>query len=365
MGLYYFVRWLDAGRRRDGGLAAVATSLAALFKVYALYLGAAYLFLLVRRKGWRAVLSPQSLLIAAVSVIPVAAWDVYGILTVPDRPGQGRNLVASGDLLGPLSLLVTPEYYTRLAVWWIDWTLTPLFGLCAVLAAALAIGHRLAPERVRAALQPAVRWPDWLTAWWLGVLVYLLMVRQGVFVHDYYQIPVLPPLAVTAALGAQWLWERTAAGAGLGRRWARAVAGVLAAASFGYAVQQAHSKAALDLDELRVGQAAAALRKPGEYLAYWDFGERRHNQVLYYSGGPGWRLESGLAGWEELKPFYERGARHVALDLSREDWDAGRAPVPVVRELIAAGHLIELRASEQDVDRYGRPRRWAIYRIEP
>ena len=43
----------------------------------------------------------------------------------------------------------------------------------------------------------------------LSALAYLLMVATANVRHDYYQILIIPPIAMTLALGTNWLWKRS------------------------------------------------------------------------------------------------------------------------------------------------------------
>ncbi len=366
VGFYYFVAWLERGRGRDAVLAGAGIALAALFKAYALYMGASFVYLLVRRQGWRSVLRPWSLLIAAICLVPIGAWLMYGVLYL--RNGfEGRNLVTDSGLLGSWGYLIWPEYYQQLITLWLGWMLTPLVGLCAAWAAALAIWSAIRRKNRPAPPASHGAWPDWLTAWWVGVLVYVIVVRGGIWEHDYYEIPVLPPLAVTAALGLERVWVRWAVGP---RRWWRLTVGqwvvvVLLTLSFLVAVVEAKNKSVVEWDSYYAGRAVAAVRQPHEKTVYVEAGGLRHQQALHYTGGEGWRLPMDVTTFDGLRPFYERGGHYLLVSMQDKDWRSGRYPVPLVRELLQQGHLKPLAESTGDLDRYDRPRHWAVYRINP
>lgn len=379
MGMFHFVRWMEDERPRDAVGCAVGTALAALFKVYALFIGVAYVWLILRRAGWRALFRPAHLVIGAGSVVPIAAWLAYGYRYFPDKPGVGRNLTASTELLGSWRVLLDPDYYSALWARMGDFALTPLLGLLFLAAAFGALwgayrsGSR-PPAAARSASPWTRPWPDWLVGWWLGALVYLLVVREGNHVHDYYQMCLLPPLALGAGLGFaawwEWLgrWERgrtpaTPRAAWCGWGWRKWATLGLALVSLLYAELQAYHKHQLALDSYAAGRAIAAVRVDDEKTLILETGGLRHQQLLYYTGGRGWFLPLDARSFDDLRPYTERGARFIAVSMLKSEWDADPYPLPLIRALTAAGHLKEIARSSEQLDRYDRPRTWAAYRI--
>ncbi len=392
MGVFHFVRWLEDGRPRDAVLCAVGTALAALFKVYALFIGVAYVWLILRRAGWRALFRPAHLALAAGSLLPITAWLAYGYLYFPDKPGVGRNLTASTELLGSWRILLDPGYYGALWARMGDFGLTPFLGLLFLASAAGALRGAFASGAPGAAPTESPSsasgsaasarwtrpWPDWLVGWWLGVLVYLVVVRQGNREHDYYQMCLLPPLALGAGLGFQswWTWigrkDRRAGPAGRAPRaawaawgWLKWMTLGLAIVSLTYAELQAYHKYKLALDSYVAGRVIAAVRQDDEKTLLLETGGLRHQQLLYYTGGRGWFLPPDVRSFDELRPYVERGARYLAVSMLKSEWEQDPYPLPQLRALTAAGHLAEIARSSEQTDRYDRPRTWAAYRIVP
>lgn len=382
MGVYHFVRWMEDGRPRDALWCAVGTALAALFKPYALFLGVAYVWVILRREGWRGLFRPGHLAIGAASVAPVAAWLAYGYRYFADKPGLGRNLTASTELLGTWRELLDGDYYAALWARLGDFALTPFIAL-AFLAAAVAalwatLREALRSVRIRRAGAQGTPsaalwtrpWPDWLVGWWLGILVYLVVVRRGNHEHDYYQMCLLPALAAGAGLGvdAWWRWIVGWIGASGPRtrawRWPQWVTVALAVVSVSYAELQAYHKHRLALDSLYAGKAVAAVRQDDEKTLVFELGGLRHQQILYYTGGRGWLLPDDLKSFDEVKPYRERGARYLAVSMRTDEWAQDLYPLPIVRQWAKDGHLQEIAHSGEQVDRYDRPRTWAVWRIQ-
>jgi len=374
MGIYHFVRWMEDGRARDGLWCTVATALAALFKPYALFIGVAYAWVILRREGWRGWFRPARLALGAGAIVPVAAWLIWGYLKIPDRP---HNLTASDDLLGRWSELADLDYYSALWARLVDYALTPFVGLAFVAAALGALWG--AWRRVRAPRRPGSApaswwtrpWPDWLVGWWLGAVVYLVVVRRGNHEHDYYQMCLVPALAAGAGLGvhAWWRWiGGLAPPPGPGRRrrawnWIQWITVGVAAVSVLYAEYRAYGKTTLEMDSWFAGRAVAAVRQDDEKTLYYEAGGLRHQQLLYYTGGKGWLLPEGLASYKDIQPYYEHGARYFVVSMRAYDWERGMYPVPLADMLLKTGHLRELARSSSQVDRYGRIRTWAVYRL--
>ena len=354
VGLFYFVRWLEGGRLPDALRAGCSIGLAALFKPYALYMGATFLYLLARRKGWRGIVTPQTLAIGILSVVPAALWVLWGWFKLPQE--TGLNPVADGDLLGSWRILARPEYYSRLFAWWGDLSLTPFFTLFAAVGIGVAVRRRLTGRTA----EPALKWPDWLTAWWLGILVYVVFVRQGNWTHDYYAMSVLAPLSVTSALGTDWLWKRYR---GRGR-WVQWTAVAVVSVSIVYSVFVVLvRKSTIEWDSYNAGKAVAAVRKPGELTVFFEAGGLRYHQSLYYTGGKGWLLPAKMGAFSDLKPYTDRGARFFLISMLESDWKEKQYPVEFKDRLLSEGRLRLIAESAQDRDRYGSPRHWAVYRI--
>lgn len=365
--LFYFVRWLEESRPRHGLLAGASLGLAALFKPYALYMGAAFLFLVVRRQGWRRIVTPMTLAIGILCIAPVAAWLVFGAIAHPISPGEGGNLTVTTKLLGPWSALWSPSYYERLQAITSDLILTPIFALAlyAIIGVAVVRGWRA--WRSTTPVEPlGTTLPDWWIAWMLGVVVYLAVVRHGNQQHDYYQIPLLPPFAIGGALGFHWLWQWAQRGGLRGRytllQWSLLILAVL---MLPLAIIRSYHKHALDIDSYHAGRAVAAARGPNDTSLSFDQGSLRFNQLMYYTDGKGWRMPASVKSYDDLKPYVELGARFIAITMGRDRWERQEAPLAALLQMEQAGTLKRVANSTDDKDRYGSPRHWAVFAIVP
>ena len=180
--LHAFDRWTATGKRRWYVLAAVATAMAALLKLPCLYLGLPLLYLAWRTWGAGLVRRPALWLFAVLVLAPVALWYVhahelyrhggvtFGIWGYGSDKWGNWGLVASSDFWNGVLLRSLAERQ-------LTWAGVPL--------------------AVAGLLLPRVGRRGGLVDWWLAALgVYLVVVARGNLLHEYYQLPFLPPLSI-------------------------------------------------------------------------------------------------------------------------------------------------------------------------
>jgi len=159
---------------------------AALFvkNVAVFFLLGASLALLLENGLLAALKNRQTWLVVLLSVAPVAGYTLYGTL-------------AAGFLGQQFGLRFFPELWTTLSFylrWKGQWDALLNFG--AVCAAAL--GVFAAPRRAA-----------WLlTGLWLGYLAYGFTFAYHITTHDYYQLPLIPIVALSLAPAAALLEQR-------------------------------------------------------------------------------------------------------------------------------------------------------------
>jgi len=180
--LHAFDRWTATGARRWYLLAAGATAMACLLKLPCLYLGLPLLYLAWRTWGRALARRPALWLFAALVLAPVALWYAhahvlyrsggvtFGIWEYgSDKWGNWRLVGSGGFWNGVLSRSLAERHLT--------WAGVPL-----------AVAGLLLPRTGRRAGLADV--------WLLALAVYLIVVARGNYVHEYYQLPFLPPLSI-------------------------------------------------------------------------------------------------------------------------------------------------------------------------
>ena len=146
LALLAFDRWLESRSWNDllatAGLAAVAF----LVKPTSLHLGVVFVLALLLRHGWRALVTRQTVVLAAVSLLPITAWLVHG-RRLYQQYGNTFGVISGGDRkFGSIDYWTSAGFYkgvTKLDFLWIFAAATlPLF----------AVGLALALKRHRPAL---------------------------------------------------------------------------------------------------------------------------------------------------------------------------------------------------------------------
>ncbi len=196
-GVFFFLRWLEGDGGLYYGLAAASTAGAILVKAPAAHIGILLAALLIRKKGWRALLRPETWAFGVLALLPAAAWYVHAhrlFLEFGNSLGVSNETHWLGwDLIrAPRRLLVLAVGVVRMEgvfVW------TPLG------AAFLAVSVFL---RKKSEVSAMVIW--WLAA--IG-LYYLAAIRTlGDHWAEYYHVVAVPPAALTFGAAAAWLASR-------------------------------------------------------------------------------------------------------------------------------------------------------------
>jgi 4-amino-4-deoxy-L-arabinose transferase-like glycosyltransferase len=180
--VHAFDRWTRTGARRWYLLAAGATSMACLLKLPCLYLGLPLLYLAWRTWGRGLVRRPALWAFAALVLAPVALWYAhahalyrhggvtFGIWEYGSDKWGNWRLVGSGEFWNGVFLRSLAERH-------LTWAGVPL----------AVIGLFLPRTGRRAGI---------VDAWLLALAVYVIVVARGNYVHEYYQLPFLPPLSI-------------------------------------------------------------------------------------------------------------------------------------------------------------------------
>jgi 4-amino-4-deoxy-L-arabinose transferase-like glycosyltransferase len=317
-GLYAFVRWMRADGARHYWLAAACLAMAALIKPTALVIGLPVAYVAWERFGWRAALQARLWALAAVILGLPALWYLHAY-------GLG---VASGNTVGILSggylklartdLLTSSEFYLR-QVWFVA-----MYHLTPVLLIPLVLGLF---ERGRGYL---------LHAWALAGLVQIVVAAEGNFASPYYQLIMLPALALMVGVGLVRI-----AGAIQGRLpgLARPVLAALAlaiVASQAATLWRSHHRSdfvTFGRGKARDGRLVGARLPRGSPIIYaaLDRGSSipmprgAHStppDIFYFSGLHGWFLALDWISVEDIEALKGRGARYFVLS---EYWGGERS----------------------------------------
>lgn len=180
-GIYAAYRWSETQQWKWAVWAALASGLAVLVKIVAVYIVVGYLAALVLSTlGFKAALRNRRVwAMALLSAIPAAA---YYLLNIGDTSGS----YLQDWILALLPRAFVPSFY----IFWVK-MLDNLFSGGALLAA--GIGTLLAPRR----------WRTMLVGVWAGYVLYGISLPHQTTTHSYYHLQLVPVIALgmTPVLG--------------------------------------------------------------------------------------------------------------------------------------------------------------------
>jgi 4-amino-4-deoxy-L-arabinose transferase-like glycosyltransferase len=184
--LWAMVRWIKAPTWKWAVAAGLLSGVTILSKVLVgLILGGAWLGLILARQGLRSALRDRKVwLLAALTIIPYGCYHIYGMYINGFLRGQY-------DARFWPSLWIDPVFYLRwksmiASTVGFEWFLVALLG-CFILR-----------ERT---------WRGAFLGAWTGYFIYGLIVPYHISTHDYYQMPIIPLVALGLAAAAGLLFQ--------------------------------------------------------------------------------------------------------------------------------------------------------------
>ncbi len=182
-GIYYFDNWFTKSRRLDLVLGIVACTAAILVKPPAVFFLLPIPYLAWKKYGLKAFKKFYLYLAGFIIILPFIAWRIW-MLRYPE------GIPASGWLLNGNHIRFKGAFFQWLFGQRLgdlilgNWGLIP-FGAGLIAAIGLA--------------------PEFLI-WFLSSLIYLTVFATGNIQHDYYQIGIIPSVAILLAIGTHSLF---------------------------------------------------------------------------------------------------------------------------------------------------------------
>jgi 4-amino-4-deoxy-L-arabinose transferase-like glycosyltransferase len=173
--VYMFARWLDTGKWSDFIFASLFATLAFLVKLPTLYMGGPLLFLAWNKFRGKIFYQPQLYLFVILILIPPGLWYSH----VSDL-----HYKTSGESNLWLSLINNWDVLSTLRYWkLIFWTrlVEKMFAFTAF--PFVILGMLKARENKEQFV---------FHIWFLSVCAYFVIAAKLNFVHEYYQIPIIP-----------------------------------------------------------------------------------------------------------------------------------------------------------------------------
>jgi 4-amino-4-deoxy-L-arabinose transferase-like glycosyltransferase len=298
--------WREHGSWRYALTAGLLTGAAIFVKNVAVFpLGVAAMALVLEWGLVAALKDRQTWVVALLAVLPVALYTLYGV-------------AIAGYLGGQFDFRFFPNLWPT-AAFYLQWKnqLEGVFGFSLVL---LGLAGMFAARRRVFAL---------LAGLWIGYFLYGMTFAYHITSHDYYQLLLMPTLALSLAVVAEILFEHAAALRNL--RLARAVIalGLLAVV-------------AVEMWTVRVELVRQDYRPDAAYQ--WSIGEvlgHTSTPVVSLAQDYGGRL--AYWGWQPNVAWYDESML-VLRDLAGRDIDlAGQFPKMIEgKRFFVVTHLAEL-----------------------
>lgn len=354
-----FLVYVDDRNRRAAAIGVVCLALAWMAKLPALLTLGPVAYIGLRSRGFGVFRDPWIVGGIAFALLTTAAWywhanEIYlrTGLTVGIWRGAGTYPPALEHLAGPTStftgwatteMLTGREFYERLLERFWKLHLTPIGSVLSVAGLVLAIG------RARS---------DIAYMWLAAALSFVIVVGQGNLNHEYYQLPVLPPLAlffgVAAApvFGGQ-VWRSLIASP----LWSRAALIVTAGAVVGLSlwgfyksnvIRDFFRPDQLDMLPVEVGEAVQEITPQDAAFVVVEHVETvnaaNSPMLLYHARRRGWTFDLVSLTPEVVHALSNRGADYFLTTV----WSDLAERQPDVAEFLTAQEEVPLAAAPPD-----------------
>jgi hypothetical protein len=338
-GLYHFRFWVRQQKFSSLFFTIFYTAIAALSKAYALYIGIAYLMILIEYQGWKKLIKVSNVVLLLGTIGPIFSWIYYCQQQVASG-SEGHNLMTSAGLLGPFSIWINKVYWLSLLASVGDFTLLVL-GLLIFIYTFIRHFNKLLEVKI-------------VLYWLVSVMFYFLFVRGGNMEHDYYQMPFAAPVIFIAAIGfKQWFdWLRQR----LSPTHFRIFFTVLWLLLIVVAGKYTYTKASLDLSPVMLGKKIREFNQNSGYVLIIDPDYLQRNQAVYYSGSKGWH-QRPILNLKQINEYKKHGTKYLGINFKTSKIQSLKP------QLIQYDANFEKLWEGKSTDRYHRQKTLLIYKL--
>ncbi|HUI65231.1 MAG TPA: glycosyltransferase family 39 protein [Bacteroidota bacterium] len=324
IGLYFIFRWAEEDSLRPFFIGALATSLAILLKLTALYLGIPILYLCIVRHGYQLWKKPVVWLLAALILIPPLLWYTHAYELYREYHNTFGILSGGFLKLATATVLLNPAFYGLSLGRMVFYHFTPIvfvLFLFGVFRRQVDGFHYI------------------FHAWWGAVALYLLVAARGVAIgHFQYMLPVVPPGAALAGFGTTVLLDKIGSTRVLAR-WSRGAWTILLTLIFlvgtvaaTYVYQLPKYTTHMWNNDKKIGLEVGKLTAAGSLIIVVDNqmggppdGIMTPPNVFYFSDRHGWYLALSWLTEDLIEKRREEGAHYLVItgntvDLFKESY---------------------------------------------
>jgi len=301
-GLYLFLRWTEEERIALLIAAALATSLAILIKLPTVLIGVPIACLALRRHGVAAIRLLPLWMFAAIALLPSLAWYWHAHRIAEQF--YPHHFFGAGGI-----------QFESLGWYWKIAKRTTLYGLTPILLALAVAGFWTTRSDAKARV----------FHWWLGAILFFIVVAGYGNRHPWYQLPLVPVAAALAGGACACLAMRLS-----NRRWVLGMASAIVIVLFGalsyISARQFYRESAADLRTL--GLELKRTTEPGSLIIAADYGDPT---VFYYAERKGWHFleingiynghpNTSADAISDLEELRSRGATHIVFYSGTQWW---------------------------------------------
>jgi 4-amino-4-deoxy-L-arabinose transferase-like glycosyltransferase len=315
-GLYFFLRWIEAGEFSSFLVAAITISLSLLIKITSIVILAPVIYLIIAGSadlGSRGSLHAQAgcgprprrqlVLLAAITLIPSAMWYWHAYQIAQEF--YPHHFFGAGGIR-----IENFSWYWRITEQTLTSSLTPLLSI-------IALAGMFVPQSQH-------RKYSRLFVWWLvAMIVFIIVVGYGNR-HRWYQLPWVPIAAAFAGAACAFFASK------ISSRLIAVTLSILLVSSFGTLafsyLQPLYQSSAAQLRD--AGLELKKLTSPDALIAAADMGDPT---IFYYAERKGWHLPESDAIYngtpdnseqaiENLERLRRSGATHFVLTRNTLWW---------------------------------------------
>ncbi len=310
--VYMFARWLDTGKWSDFIFASLFATLAFLVKLPTLYMGGPLLFLAWNKFRGKIFYQPRLYLFVVMILAPPALWYSY-IARLQFETYGGANVWL--DMLKDWEILWTLRYWklifwTRLVEKMFAFTVFPF----------LVLG-------MWATTQNKERYV--LHTWFFSICAYFVIAAKYNFIHEYYQVPIIPVGCLFAGKFIADFYRQSASGAWNKRVWLVLIMIVFIPI---HSIYKLNKRLNYNDSYIKLGEEIKENTEPDDLIIANQV--NASPQIFYYGQRKGW----GVTFDQKLKPetlteYVNKGARlYVMVGGNLEEND------PELNEFLKSQH---------------------------
>jgi 4-amino-4-deoxy-L-arabinose transferase-like glycosyltransferase len=320
-----YLCYVDTGSRTWALIAAASAMTAWLLKIPSLLILAPIALIGWQARGWRLIRDVWFLGGLAVAFLVTAIWYLHALelfrwtgWTVGIWHQAGLHPPAIAALTGTPSSWSLWSSWTLLSDWDFYHTLIDRAWQFHLTALGLA-GFLFGLVRVWREPRGLV-----VLGWLAAACAFVLVVGVGNYWHEYYQLPVLPPVALLFGLGAAPLFESVASPTWRDRLTLAArglIVLVVALASFYYSGVIPHffRPQNPDLMSIQAGKAMGNHVPPGDGIVIVEYDQGPNSPiVLYFAKRHGWSFDLLTISPKVIEYLKAQGATYFATTIYSE-----------------------------------------------